>query len=98
MSLATGVTASPFAARAGRIVTSAPFARLVLLGAFLLFWEFGAAWWGDRAMVRPLSEVVQALFNRILSDPRSSPPSASPSSSCPSPTGSRSWSDWPSAS
>src|SRR5882757_6227987 len=57
-------------AQAGRIAASAPFARLALLALLLLLWEFGVAWWGDRAMVRPLSEVVQALFNRILSDPK----------------------------
>jgi ABC-type nitrate/sulfonate/bicarbonate transport system permease component len=48
----------------------AGFARLLLIVALMLLWEFGAAWWGDRAMVRPLSEVVQALFNRVLSDPK----------------------------
>jgi NitT/TauT family transport system permease protein len=45
-------------------------ARLLLIAALLLLWEFGVARWGDRAMVRPLSEVVQALFQRILSDPK----------------------------
>jgi ABC-type nitrate/sulfonate/bicarbonate transport system permease component len=70
MSLMTGSATLAWTDRAGRLATSAAFARLVLLAAFLLFWEFGAAWWGDRAMVRPLSEVVQALFNRVLSDPK----------------------------
>ena len=70
MTVAGDSAALPLVSRAGRIAASAPFARLMLLFAFVLFWEFGAAWWGDRAMVRPLSEVVQALFNRILADPK----------------------------
>jgi ABC-type nitrate/sulfonate/bicarbonate transport system permease component len=70
MTLMSDSAGLPLAARAGRIAASPPFARLALLALFLLLWEFGAAWWGDRAMVRPLSEVVQALFNRILSDPK----------------------------
>jgi ABC-type nitrate/sulfonate/bicarbonate transport system permease component len=70
MALVADSAELPLAARAGRLAASPPVARLLLLVAFLLFWQFGAAWWGDRAMVRPLSEVVQALFDRILSDPK----------------------------
>ena len=70
MALVADPDRMPLAVRAGRFAASAPFARLMLLVLFLLFWEFGAAWWGDRAMVRPLSEVVQALFNRVLADPK----------------------------
>jgi len=69
------MSASLDAATAGRLARGAArrplppvFARLAILIALLALWEFYARMFGDPAFVRPPTEVVHALFGKILAE------------------------------